>query len=511
MHCRLLIFIFVICVPHWAHALTDDLRSLVHQHRDARGTETIQLLRQFMELPNVSSDTEGIRRNAEFLIDQFSRRDAQMELLEVPGGNPVVYGEIMTPGAKRTVLIYAHFDGQPVNPARWMTTAPFEPKLFSDSVLKGGAEIPWPTPDTAIDPEWRIYGRSASDDKAPFVAMLTALDALHEHEISLTSNIKFFFDGEEEIGSPNMQRVLGMHRSKFGDADLWVFCDGPLHQSGQPTLYYGVRGITGLEITVYGANRNLHSGHYGNWAPNPGLQLARLLASMKDSRDRVTVEGFYDDVQPLSDDETSSLAEVPAIDDRLRGELGLVQTENENQPYLERMQLPSLNIRGIQCATVGDTARNVVPNAATASLDMRLVKGNHPERMQELVEKHIESRGYFITRQPPTSDQRKQHPKIAMVTRGVGYPAARTAMNHPQVQPLVKRLSSMMDSDQQLLQIPGLGGSLPLYLITENEKKPLVILPMANYDNNQHAPDENLRLGNFWYGIDAMAAVLTMD
>ena len=146
---------------------------------------------------------------------------------------------INTDGATRTVLIYAHFDGQPVNPSRWQTTQPFAPALYSDSIQKGGSKIPWPTGNDSINPEWRIYGRSASDDKAPFVALLTALDALKANSIGLSSNIKFFFDGEEEIGSPNMERVLGMHRNKFSDVDLWVFCDGPMHQSRQPTLYYG--------------------------------------------------------------------------------------------------------------------------------------------------------------------------------------------------------------------------------------------------------------------------------
>ncbi len=508
---RLMIVIGLAILPQSIQAQSDPVRTQIHEYRDNRARDTIQLLRTFMQLPNVSADREDVQKNAEFLVQQFSRRGAEMQLLPVPGGNPVVYGEIMTPGAERTVLIYAHFDGQPVNASRWVTTRPFQPKLFSGAVLGGGAEIPWPNEGQPIDPEWRIYGRSASDDKAPFVALLTALDALQEYGTPVTSNLKFFFDGEEEIGSPNMQRVLGMHRSKFQDVDLWVFCDGPLHQSGQPTLYYGVRGITSLELTVYGANRNLHSGHYGNWAPNPGMQLAHLLASMKDTAGRVLVEGFYDDVAPLSDVEQQALASVPSVDDRLRNELGVLRSENNNQPYLQRMQLPSLNVRGIQCATVGNTARNVVPKSATASLDIRLVKGNHPETIVERVEQHIRAQGYWVTRDPPTSEHRRQHPLIAQVTRGVGYPAARTAMDHPQVQPLVRRLARMLDNDQELLQIPGLGGSLPLYLITENERKPLVILPIANYDNNQHAPDENLRLGNLWYGIDAMAAVLTME
>lgn len=508
---RLALFLVVFWFAIPAHAQMEQFRAQLQEYRDTHAVETIDLLRQFMKLPNVSTDQENIRLNASFLLEQFEQRGARMELLEVPGANPVLYGEINTPGAERTVMIYAHFDGQPVNPTRWTTTEPFTPALYSASIRKGGSEIDWPTQGDSIDPDWRIYGRSASDDKAPFIALLTALDALRENDVALTSNIKFFFDGEEEIGSPNMERVLGMNRQKFSDVDLWIFCDGPMHQSRQPTLYFGVRGITALEVTVFGANRNLHSGHYGNWAPNPGMQLAQLLASMKDKDGKVLVDGFYDDVIPLTEEEETALAAVPAVDDQLRKELGLFQTENHNQPYLERLQIPSLNVKGLECATVGNTARNVVPKSATAAIDMRLVKGNHPERMIKLVEQHIQKQGYLVTRQPPTADQRAEHALIAQVTRMPGYPAARTSMSEPQVQPLLKALNIFIEDGKDLLQIPGIGGSLPLYLITEGEKKPLVILPMANHDNNQHAPDENLRLGNLWYGIDAIAAVLVMD
>ncbi len=488
----------------------DELANQLQQYKNANAAQILGHLREFMRLPNVSADQDDVRENAEYIVEQFSRRGAKMQLLEVPAANPVVYGELPTSGAQRTILIYAHFDGQPINPARWSSTQPFEPRLYSESILQGGAPLDWPAAGAAIQPQWRVYGRSASDDKAPFIALLAALDAMRQYDVPRTSNIKFFFDGEEEIGSPHMGRVLAEHADKFQDVDLWVFCDGPLHQSRQPTLYFGVRGITALEITLYGANRNLHSGHYGNWAPNPGLMLARLLSGMKDENGKVTIKGFYDSVQPLSAAEQLALDDVPAIDDALRDELGLLQTENQNQAYLQRMQLPSLNIRGLQCATVGTSARNIVPNQATVSIDVRLVKGNHPVGMLELVERHVQQQGYWITRRPPTSADRAAHAQIAQVTRDVGYPAARTSMDHPAVQPLVRRLELMLGGQQRLLQIPSLGGSLPLYLVTEGQRKPLVILPMANHDNNQHAPDENLRLGNLMYGIDAMAAVLTM-
>lgn len=488
-----------------------DLTGKIQNYKSQHALETIQRLREFIELPNVSSNRQEVRRVANWIVDQFERRGVKTQLLEVPAANPVVYGEISVADAKRTVCIYAHFDGQPVNPSRWTATKPFEPALYSRAITDGGRRLGWPESGETFDPEWRIYGRAASDDKAPFVALIAALDAMKEFDIQPTSNIKFFFDGEEEIGSPNMQRVLIENKGKFRDVDLWIFCDGPLHQSRQPTMYYGVRGITSLDLTVYGANRNLHSGHYGNWAPNPGMVLARLLASMKDDEGQVLISGFYDSTIPLTPAEQAAMDGVPSVDDQLREELGLAQTENKNQPYIERMQLPSLNVRGMQSASVGKTARNIVPNTASASIDIRLVKGNRPNEMLDLVEKHIEQQGFFVTTQPPTAAERRSHARIVQMTRKeFGYPAARTSMDAPQVKPLARQLTRFLRSDETLLQIPSLGGSLPLYLITEGEKKPLVILPLANHDNNQHAPDENLRLGNLWYGIDAMMSILTM-
>ncbi|MCB1575743.1 MAG: peptidase dimerization domain-containing protein, partial [Xanthomonadales bacterium] len=166
----------------------------------------------------------------------------------------------------------------------------------------------------------------------------------------------FLFEGEEEAGSPHLERYFHLLRDRLR-ADAWLICDGPVHASRRPQLVYGVRGITQLEITVYGATRTLHSGHYGNWAPNPAHRLARLLASMKDDDGRVLIEGFYDDVAPV-EGLARAQATLPDFDDALRAELGLAETEAADAPYLERMLLPSLNVRGMQSATVGETARN---------------------------------------------------------------------------------------------------------------------------------------------------------
>jgi acetylornithine deacetylase/succinyl-diaminopimelate desuccinylase-like protein len=281
-----------------------------------------------------------------------------------------------------------------------------------------------------------------------------------------------------------------------------------VHQSGRPQLFFGVRGYAGLEITVYGAERYLHSGHYGNFAPNPALELARLLASMKDADGRVTIAGFYDSAAPLGAAERRALAAVPPFEDELRRDLGLAASEGGDARYGERMALPSLNVRGFVSGSVGETARNVIPPEATASLDLRLVKGDDPEAMLELVAAHVRRQGWHVVSEPPDHATRLAHPRIARLVRQPHYRAVRTAIDLPIVAPVAAAAEAA--AGEPVVLTPTLGGSLPLYLFEDRSGLPLIGVPIVNHDNNQHAPNENLRLGNLWYGIDLLAALLTM-
>lgn len=304
-----------------------------------------------------------------------------------------------------------------------------------------------------------------------------------------------------------MPRYLDAHRDKL-DVDVWIILDGPAHQSRRPQLVFGVRGITGLDITVYGATRYLHSGHYGNWAPNPGMILSRLLASMKDDHGRVLVDGFYDSVLPLSPAERRIIDTVPDIDQAMRREFEIAQSEAHNAPYKERLLIPTLNLRGLEGGAVGNKARNVIPPTATASIDIRLVPGTGPDAMLDLVEAHIRRQGFTIVRQDPDSATRLARPRIARVVRRAGYRAARTSPDLPVVRQVIRAAEKA--AGEPVILLPSMGGSLPLYLFSDGLGKPVVIAPMANHDDNQHAPDENVRLGNLWYGIDLIAALLTM-
>ncbi len=488
-------------------AVANDPVEVARRYRQENGAALLQSFAKMVSIPNVSSDLPSIERNAAYLKVEFQKRGVKVQLLRETGAAPIVYGYLQVAGAKRTLGIYAHYDGQPVDPAKW-THPPFEPVLYSKAIDQGGVKVSFPKPGEPIDPEWRMYARASGDDKAPIMAMLTALDALQSEDIALTSNIVFLLEGEEEIGSPHLSDYMDHHRKLFDAVDMWLICDGPAHQSRKPQLVFGVRGITGLDITVYGATRYLHSGHYGNWAPNPALMLAQLLASMKDDNGSVLVKDFYKSVTPAGDAERQAIAAMPDMDDALRKELGLARTEGNNAAYATRLLLPSLNIRGLSSATVGATARNVIPPTAQASLDIRLVKGNVPGAMIDLVEAHIRKQGFHIVRDDPDHQTRLQYPKIAKVTRHDGYPAARTAMDLPLAKQVIQAAQRV--TGEPIIKLPTLGGSLPLYLFVDKLQKPAIIVPIANHDDNQHAPDENIQLANLWYGIDLMAALMTM-
>ena len=480
--------------------------------REAREAEILREFAELLALPNVASDRENVRRNAEWIVSRLREAGVDAEALTLPGANPIVVGELRVPGATRTLGVYVHYDGQPADPANW-THAPWEPTLYSRSMEAGGEPIPLPAPGDDVDPEWRLYARSAGDDKAPIGALLPVLRSFREAGVRPTSNVVFLFEGEEEAGSDHLGAYLEAYRDRFAPVDLWLFFDGPVHASGRPQLTFGVRGVTGLSLTVYGATRSLHSGHYGNWAPVPGQHLAELLASMKDAETgRVLVEGFYDSVEPIGEAERRALDALPDYDRELMEELGLAAVEGEGASLEERLLLPSLTVRGLASGNVGALARNVIPSTAEAVLGVRLVKGNDPEHMLDLVEAHIRRQGWHLVREEPDAETRLRHPKIVRVERGGGYPAARTAMDLPVVRQVTRAAEAAAASADlgPLVLLPGLGGSLPLYLFGDVLGTPAVIVPVANHDNNQHAPDENLRVANLWYAIDLYASLLTM-
>ena len=506
MKSKLVLFCLLLILSAQSFAQTSPAAAAAKSYRQSHEYEIMAEYVSLLSIPNVASDTANIGRNANLIVQMLERRGVKTRLLEVPEAPPVVYGEILTPGATRTLIFYVHYDGQPVEPAKWVGGDPFKPILRSASLDAGGKDIPFPAKGQPFNPEWRLYARSTGDDKAPIIAICAALDALKASKVAIQSNIKFFFEGEEEAGSPHLEKIVEKYRDLL-KADAWLICDGPVDQTRRQQVYFGARGVTGFEVTVYGPRRELHSGHYGNWAPNPALMLSKLLASMKDDDGRVLVKNFYDGIEPLSETERRAFAEAPDNDALLKRELGLGWSEGGGKKLSEMINLPSLNIRGFVSSSVGATARNVVPSTATASIDIRLVKGVDHVAAVDRVIAHIRAQGYYVVETDPDDATRLKYPKIAKVTRQGGYNASKTSLDLPISKAVVAAVESARG---KTILMPTLGGSVPLYIFTDNLRTPCIGIPIANHDNNQHSANENMRLQNLWDGIETMAALLTM-
>jgi acetylornithine deacetylase/succinyl-diaminopimelate desuccinylase-like protein len=458
----------------------------------------------FLSIPDIAADHANIQRNAELIAKMMEKRGVAPKLVSVPGSNPVVFGEIATPGATRTLLFYAHYDGQPLDPKEW-ATPPFSPVLRDKSLDKDGRVIP--LPESTFDPESRIYARAASDDKANVMTLMVALDAIRAAGLRTKSNIKFAFEGEEEASSINLEKILTANKQLFS-ADMWFICDGPVHQSRRQQITFGARGITTVDITIYGARRELHSGHYGNWAPNPALLLAKLLASMKDDSGRVLVDHFYDGITPLSATEKKAIEAAPDTDQEIMRELWLGSTENSPKKLIELINLPSLNIRGLSAARTGEQASNVIPSSAFATIDMRLVKGlDHHQQAQRLID-HIRKQGFFVVDSDPSPEIRMAHAKVAkVIEKEGGYNAVRTSTDLPISREIIRTVESARGPT---VLMPTSGGSDPRDIVERALGSKTIAIPTVNHDNNQHSFNENLRIQNLWDGIELMAALLTM-
>lgn len=486
-----------------AQQLTVEDRVATYRHQNEQ--KIIKEFLSFLAIPNVASDHANIKLNADFIINMMKDRGLNPRLLETTNAPPAVYAEWRTPGASRTILFYAHYDGQPTDPKQWSGTRPWEPTFRSAPIEKGGQII---QPPESLDPELRIYARSASDDKAGVLVILNAFAALKNSDIALTSNIKFLFEGEEEAGSPHLGEIIDRNKDLLA-ADAWIICDGPVHQSGQKQVVFGARGDLNVDLTVYGATRPLHSGHYGNWSPNPAMILARLLATMKDDGGHVTIAGWYDDAEPLGQLELAAIAASPKYDSELKKQLGLAHTDGGTKSLMELINEPSLNINGFSSGDVGPLARNVIPTTANTVLDLRLVKGNDYQRQFQKLKSHITKQGFEVIDHDPTNAERLKFPLISkLVARAGGYNADRTRMDLALSKSVIGAVQATTKG--QVVLLPTSGGSLPLSIITSRLKTVTISVPIANYDNNQHAENENLRLQNLWDGIDTYASLMTL-
>ncbi len=502
-------FILFLWSPFFVFAQSEPVLK-VRDFRKANEHNLLATYVDFLKIPNVADDMPNIKKNATWISDYMkSKGISNVQLLHPKTSDkpPAVYGEVMVPGATQTVVFYAHYDGQPVDSTKWSEGLhPFKPRLANGSLANGAQLIDWPQPSTAFNPEWRIYARGSSDDKAGVYTIINAYAALATLHISPIINIKFFFEGEEEAGSTHLDEIFDQYKTLL-NADIWVISDGPVHQSGRKQVVFGVRGDTHVELTIFGPKRPLHSGHYGNWAPNPAMEMAHLLASMKNNKGEVTIKGFYDDVIPLTEAEKSALSKIPAVEEQLKKELGIKKAERMGT-INENLNRPSLNINGLQSAGVGKQSANVIPTKAIASIDLRLVAGNDWKRQQQKVINHIKAQGYHVTDAEPTNEERALYDKICMVKRSEGYNAQKTPMDNAMAQQIVAAVTAALPEKPVLL--PTLGGSLPLFIFEQMLNTKPVTVPMANHDNNQHAENENIRIQNLWDGLEMFASIMMM-
>ena len=499
---KLLLFTLVLSGVHAAKAhdiYGDDIRALVAPHVDGG----LSLFREFLSLPNDAHYQDDIAKLLTYMDGKFRDRNFKTEIIE-NGGSPALFATRMVPDAKRTILIYLQADGQPIDPALWDQDHPFKPVLKEKQADGSFAIIPWNRLQGERDMDWRIFARSASDSKGPMTQFLTAISALDAAGHGFKYNMKVIVDTEEEQGSPFLPSMVVQNREKFS-ADMMLIFDGPPHASNLPTLTFGARGIAEITLTTYGPHVPQHSGHYGNYAPNPVFPLAHMLGSMKDADGRVTIPGFYDGVS-IDAKTKAILNTVPDDEQAINRHLGIPEPDAVGDSLQEAIQYPSLNVRGIQALKVGKEARTLIPDTAIAEIDIRLVKESNAERLISLVRDHISALGYTVIGHTPTLDERMQSRTLVTFTSSVSYSAFRTDFDS--APGLMARAGMKRLYGKEPILIRTMGGSIPISPFVETLDIPAVGVPTVNIDNNQHAPNENIRLGNFIEGMSIIAAVL---
>ena len=476
------------------------IRSWVAAHQ----SQIVRDLLELLAIPNVAADRQNIRRNADYLRAMLERRGFAAEVLET-AGNPLVYGELKARAATRTLLLYGHYDGQPVEPKAWQQADPFKPVLRTDRLDAGGKTVELEGLQ-AFNPDWRLYARSASDDKSPIVALCAAVDAMKASGVSPTANLRVILDGEEEAGSPNLVPAIEKYRDKL-QADLMVIFDGPMHSSARPTIVYGARGIVTLNVTVYGPRAGVHSGNYGNWIPNPAQRLASLLAGMKDEDGRVLVAGFNDGIKPLTASERAMLDAVPDDSARMLRTFGVAAPEKAFERLQDALQYPTLNVRGLTSGHVGAGARTIIPDRATAAIDVRLVKETRASDLVEKIRVHVRSRGYELVESDPDDSMRERYPRLARIqVAATPTEAFRTSPDDAQAQRVAVALEKAFSAPPVRLRT--LGGTVPIAPFIEMMKFPAIVIPTVNFDNNQHEENENLRLGHLFQAVEIIASVI---
>ncbi len=441
----------------------DEIFRYVDQNRRRFLDELFVLLRQ----PSISAQNHGVTECAHLLKRHMEDIGIPARILST-GGHPVVHGELKADGAKRTILIYGHYDVQPPDPIELWDSPPFEPTLR----------------------DGRIYGRGTGDNKGQLFAHLKAVEAILKVEKTLPVNVKFLFEGEEEVSSRSLRAFLQGNARLFS-ADFCYCSDGGMHPGDQPTIVFGVRGILYVEISAAGANRDVHSGNLGTFVPNPAWRLVHFLNTLKDEKGRVRVKGFYDAVLPPNEGERDAIRRIP-FDGQLLTNLGVSDLPTPGEPsFYERVMFhPTMNICGLTSGYGGAGMKTIVPHTAKAKIDMRLVVSQDPEDIFRKFTAHAQEHGFG---------------DLQIEKLGVFYPS-RTPITHPLGGAAAAAVRKGFGKEPLL--IPCMGGSDPDYYFTKILGIPRVNVPYAPHDENNHAPNENIKVDGFFCGIKTTAAFL---
>lgn len=493
--------IFLVLIPFLAFAQLNADAIIDQGFRN-----TLLLHKALVSIPNLPENEELMLENINWVANQYSKLDFKTTLL--PSSTlPILLAEKVYDPNFETVLFYFHIDGQPVNPAAWDQEDPFVPVLKEKDANGTWQPLDWNKLDGAINDEWRIFARAAADDKAPILMLWSALDILKTQGRSPNFNIKIIFDPQEEYGSDALLSTLDEYKGRYA-ADYFIVMDGPAHDSNRPTLTFGCRGIATCAITTFGANLPQHSGHFGNYAPNPVFGLARLLSTMKDEDGKVLIKDYYKGVE-INAATVRLFESVPYDSTDFNNKLGIYTSEKVGRNYQESLQYPSLNVRQIGTSWTGENLKTVIPEYATASIDVRLVPETDGEVQLQRIKAHLVQQGYYVIDRDPTDQERRIYPKIAKFTTSGIINAFRTDPTADFGTKVRTQLAESFGEEPVVIRI--MGGTVPIVPLIDKLSIPTIIVPMVNMDNNQHSPNENIRIGNMRQGIKICLSILSVE
>jgi len=439
----------------------------VFDHIEQNHDRFLDRLFDYLRRPSISAHGVGIAETAEYIAGVLDRIGLDAQTLPTEGW-PVVLARRSSAPEAPTVLLYGHYDVQPPDPLDAWISPPFEPTVR----------------------DGRIFARGVGDNKGQHLANLLAIESILACHGELPCNVRVLLEGEEEVGSPRLAAFVRQHRDLL-DADLVVTSDGPVNDSGRSCLVFGVRGVALFELRARGARGDLHSGNWGGVAPHPLWMLVHCLATMKNDRGEITIDGFYDDVRPPASREREALDALPYDSERIRSELGVDRLDApRGRPIADRLAVwPTLTINGLHGGYGGEGTKTVLPCEAVAKCDVRLVEGQSRDDILDKIEAHV----------------RRHAPEIEFVRLG-GMDPSKTPLDSPYAEPIRRGIFDAQGEDP--LIVPALGGSLPDYVFTKILGIPAFGVPYANPDEANHAPNENLEVERFFAGIRTGAAIL---